>query len=141
MPPPAETFWFPAATDTRNADWALQVRLQTGRPAFPGPEEGGFLGLFDGLLLNLGREAPNAGILMGTFERGWERAWLGVGGVLSLRNGERHPQPTAELFFGIFDIHPYWGTFGLKQNERQPPKPEVTRLPIPEADKVKAMHE
>ncbi|CAJ1450009.1 unnamed protein product [Effrenium voratum] len=44
-----------------------KVRLQTGRPAFPGPEEGGFLGLFDGLLLNLGREAPNAGILMGTF--------------------------------------------------------------------------
>lgn len=46
---------------------STKVRLQTGRTALPSPEEGGPLALFDGLLLNLGREAPNASILLGTF--------------------------------------------------------------------------
>eukprot|EP00929_Paragymnodinium_shiwhaense_P013698 TRINITY_DN121541_c0_g1_i1.p1 TRINITY_DN121541_c0_g1~~TRINITY_DN121541_c0_g1_i1.p1 ORF type:complete len:690 (+),score=88.67 TRINITY_DN121541_c0_g1_i1:46-2115(+) len=46
---------------------SAKVRLQTGRAAIPSAEEGGFPRLFDGLLLNLGREAPNASILLGTF--------------------------------------------------------------------------
>ncbi|CAK8994707.1 D-3-phosphoglycerate dehydrogenase (PGDH) [Durusdinium trenchii] len=44
-----------------------KVRLQTGRSAFPKAEEGGFLALYDGLLLNLGREAPNAAMLLAIF--------------------------------------------------------------------------
>ena len=39
------------------AEPTCEVRLQTGRTALPSPEEGGPLALFDGLLLNLGREA------------------------------------------------------------------------------------
>ena len=46
---------------------STKVRLQTGRSAMPTAEEGGFLALYDGLLLNLGREAPNAAMLLAIF--------------------------------------------------------------------------
>lgn len=46
---------------------STKVRLQTGRSAMPSDKEGGFLALYDGLLLNLGREAPNAAMLLAIF--------------------------------------------------------------------------
>ena len=39
---------------------SAKVRLQAGKEAVPSPKEGGPFALYSGLLLNLGREAPNA---------------------------------------------------------------------------------
>ena len=46
---------------------SAKVRLQAGKEAVPSATEGGPLALYDGLLLNLGREAPNAALLLAIF--------------------------------------------------------------------------
>lgn len=44
-----------------------KVRAQGGDDPIPSAEEGGPLALYDGLILNLGRESPNASISIGIF--------------------------------------------------------------------------
>eukprot|EP00931_Biecheleriopsis_adriatica_P106099 TRINITY_DN80611_c0_g1_i1.p1 TRINITY_DN80611_c0_g1~~TRINITY_DN80611_c0_g1_i1.p1 ORF type:complete len:659 (-),score=139.84 TRINITY_DN80611_c0_g1_i1:53-2029(-) len=44
-----------------------KVRMQGGEDPIPSAEEGGPLAMYDGLVLNLGREAPNASISIGIF--------------------------------------------------------------------------
>jgi len=45
----------------------VKVRTQDGSDPIPSAEEGGPLALYDGLILNLGRESPNASISIGIF--------------------------------------------------------------------------